>query len=143
MATTSPSPLTRDRVPLFPSAAAALAPAVPAAAAGWRRLTFTEQAQEQTEWCWDASSLSIHAYYDPDSTWTQCAFAGRKIGRTDCCAHPDSDVCTYQLRTLRVPPLKVVALWLHGDDDDLYIPWSPQAPASLRTSPTTGSGSTP
>jgi hypothetical protein len=31
---------------------------------------------------------------------------------------------TYDLRTLRVPPLKVVALWLHGDDD-LYIPLEP------------------
>jgi hypothetical protein len=32
---------------------------------------------------------------------------------------------TYELRTLRVPPLKVVALWLHADDDDLYIPLEP------------------
>jgi hypothetical protein len=31
---------------------------------------------------------------------------------------------TYELRTLRVPALKVVALWLHGHDD-LYIPLEP------------------
>src|SRR4051794_17342245 len=32
---------------------------------------------------------------------------------------------SYELRTLRVPALKVVALWLHGldaEEDDLYIP---------------------
>ena len=93
MATTSPSLLTSDRVPIFASGAAAVRRTAAAGVAGWRRLTVKEQSQQQTEWCWDASSLSIHAYYDPDSTWTQCAFAGRKIGRSDCCTHPGSDVC--------------------------------------------------
>src|SRR5512133_364469 len=40
-------------------------------------------------------------------------------------ALPQVQSGTYQLRTLRVPPLKVVALWLHADDDDLYIPLEP------------------
>jgi hypothetical protein len=44
MAATSPSLLTSDRVPLFPSGAAAFARAVPAAVSGWRRLTFTDAA---------------------------------------------------------------------------------------------------
>src|SRR3954469_22232346 len=115
MAATSPSLLTSDRVPLLPSRAAAIAPVAPAAVPGWRRLTFTEESQEQTEWCWDASSLSIHAYYDPDSTLTQCAFAGRKIGRSDCCAHPDSDVCNQ-------PNYPDEALALLGNFADLVGP---------------------
>jgi hypothetical protein len=44
-------------------------------------------------------------------------------------ALPQMQSGTYQLRTLRVPPLKVVALWLHpvddDDDEDLYIPLEP------------------
>jgi hypothetical protein len=50
-------------------------------------------------------------------------------------ALPQVQSGTYQLRTLRVPPLKVVALWLHpvdDDDDDLFIPLAP-----------TGAGLTP
>src|SRR4051794_11090591 len=93
MVTASPSLLIRDRVPLFPSGVATRAAEAPAGGGGWVRLALTEQHQQQTEWCWDASALSVHAYYDPDSTWTQCAFAGRKIGRTDCCSHPGGDAC--------------------------------------------------
>ena len=68
---------------------------VPAGPVGgaWQRLAVTEQHQQQTEWCWDATTVSIHGFYDPDSTWTQCQFANAKLGRTDCCTNGSSNAC--------------------------------------------------
>ena len=44
-------------------------------------------------------------------------------------AHPSVEEATFELRTLRVPALGLVALWLHSPDtDDLFVPLEP-APA--------------
>jgi hypothetical protein len=44
----------------------------------WHRLDFTMQHQQQTNWCWAAVSTSVALFYDPVSTWTQCAVASAK-----------------------------------------------------------------
>jgi hypothetical protein len=49
------------------------------------RLNFTMQTQTESNWCWAATSASIAQYYDPATTWTQCAVANGELGRNDCC----------------------------------------------------------
>ena len=63
-----------------------------AAAAGWRRITLAMLRQEQTNWCWCATTLSVHRYYVPASATKQCEAANRILARNDACvnpAHPD------------------------------------------------------
>lgn len=50
-----------------------------------QKLVFTMQQQTQQMWCWDAASVSIAAYYNANSAWTQCTLANTVFGRNDCC----------------------------------------------------------
>lgn len=59
----------------------------------WQRLDFTMQPQQQTNWCWAAVATSVALFYDPSSTWTQCAVVNAELGRTDCCTHGSSAAC--------------------------------------------------
>jgi hypothetical protein len=43
------------------------------------------QTQQQANWCWAATSVSVAQYYDAATTWTQCAVANGELGRSDCC----------------------------------------------------------
>jgi hypothetical protein len=56
-------------------------------------LTFTMQAQQQSNWCWAAVSTSISHFYDSTSSWTQCDVANTQLGRTDCCGAGASGAC--------------------------------------------------
>jgi hypothetical protein len=56
-------------------------------------LRFTMQRQEQDNWCWAATSVSIAKFYDPSSNWTQCAMANGQLGRNDCCGAGASGPC--------------------------------------------------
>lgn len=58
-----------------------------------RTLAFVEQHQEQTEWCWSATTVSITLFYDPASAWTQCSLVNRAFAQTTCCAQGDSAAC--------------------------------------------------
>jgi hypothetical protein len=51
------------------------------------------QHQQQTNWCWAAVATSIALFYDPASTWTQCAVANGELGRNDCCGTGASGPC--------------------------------------------------
>lgn len=53
-----------------------------------QNVAFTMQHQEQTNWCWDAATVSIAHYYDPASAWTQCSLANAELSRNDCCVAP-------------------------------------------------------
>ena len=59
----------------------------------WDRLAFQMQHQQQSNWCWAATSTSVALFYDPSSTWTQCAVADGELGRTDCCGVGASGPC--------------------------------------------------
>jgi Papain-like cysteine protease AvrRpt2 len=50
-----------------------------------QRLNFVMEHQEQTLWCWDAASVSVAKFYNPNSAWTQCSLANAELGRNDCC----------------------------------------------------------
>jgi hypothetical protein len=56
-------------------------------------LPFTMQRQAQSEWCWAANSVSIAAFYDPKSPWTQCALVCDQLGQKDCCTDGSSAAC--------------------------------------------------
>jgi hypothetical protein len=59
----------------------------------WRRLNFTMQTQQQTQWCWAAVSASVSAFFDATTGWTQCAIVNAELGRTDCCTNGSSTNC--------------------------------------------------
>jgi hypothetical protein len=59
----------------------------------WRRLAFTMQPQQQTQWCWAAVSTSVSLYYDSSSTWTQCTVANAELGQTTCCQNGSTAAC--------------------------------------------------
>ncbi|MBW8804287.1 MAG: hypothetical protein JF587_10590 [Catenulisporales bacterium] len=52
---------------------------------GDQNIAFVMQHQEQTNWCWDAATVSVAKYYEPASTWTQCGLANITFTRNDCC----------------------------------------------------------
>src|SRR5918911_1240122 len=58
-----------------------------------RLLPFNMQPQQQTNWCWAATSTSVDHYYDPGSGWTQCGVADGELGRTDCCGAGAAGPC--------------------------------------------------
>ncbi len=59
----------------------------------WTRVDFTMQHQCQTEWCWAATSVSVSAYYDPQTSWTQCTMVNAEKGLSICCEDGSSDAC--------------------------------------------------
>jgi len=56
-------------------------------------LAFTMQHQQQSNWCWAATSTSVAHYYDASSTWTQCQVANSQTGRADCCGTGAGTAC--------------------------------------------------
>jgi hypothetical protein len=58
-----------------------------------RHLPLTEQHQEQTEWCWAATTVSITKFLDSSSTWTQCELVNKAFGQTTCCTDGSSTAC--------------------------------------------------
>jgi hypothetical protein len=57
-------------------------------AATWSRLDFAMLQQEQSNWCWCATSLSVRRYYDPTTSLSQCQAANTILPRTDACTDP-------------------------------------------------------
>ena len=58
-----------------------------------RNLGFSVQRQMHSNWCWVAVATSVARYYNPESKWTQCAVANRKLGRRDCCGNGVNGKC--------------------------------------------------
>lgn len=59
----------------------------------FRVIPFQEQPQQQSEWCWSASTVSITRFYDPASTWAQCALVNEQFTLTTCCTNGSSPDC--------------------------------------------------
>jgi hypothetical protein len=59
----------------------------------WTRLNFDMQHQQQTNWCWSATTVSINAYFKPTTDWTQCKLVNAEFGRTDCCNNGSNVNC--------------------------------------------------
>ena len=56
-------------------------------------LTFDEQDQQQSEWCWAATTVSITEFYNPSSSWTQCTLVNKAFKRKDCCNNAGGKNC--------------------------------------------------
>jgi len=52
--------------------------------AGSRSLPFNMQIQQESNWCWAATTSSVSAFYDPSSGWTQCNVATACLGQSCC-----------------------------------------------------------
>jgi hypothetical protein len=59
----------------------------------WVRLNFTMQDQRQRLWCWAATTVSVAAFYDPRSEWTQCELVNAVKGLTTCCEDGTTSEC--------------------------------------------------
>ena len=57
----------------------------------WHRLGFAVQAQQQSNWCWCAVTVSIANFYG--DSLTQCGFANTELGFSDCCGVGGSGHC--------------------------------------------------
>jgi hypothetical protein len=68
----------------------------------WARLEFTMQPQEQTNWCWAATSVSVAAHYDRNSHWSQCRMVNAEKRLEVCCREGASEACN-QPNTLDGP----------------------------------------
>ncbi|MDP9865780.1 MULTISPECIES: papain-like cysteine protease family protein [Streptosporangium] len=56
-----------------------------------QRLDFAMQYQEQTYWCWSATAVSVAAFFNPATTWTQCSMVNAEFGLNTCCGPAASD----------------------------------------------------
>ncbi len=57
-------------------------------APGSRNLNLSEQPQQESEWCWIATSVSITLFYEPRRILTQCQLASQAVGISTCCTAP-------------------------------------------------------
>jgi len=89
-------------------------------AAVWSRLDFNMLHQEQSNWCWCATSLSVHRYYDPTSPFSQCQAANLILPSTAACTSPTSaavnkpwylDDALSDLGNLREPVVNGTVTW--------------------------------
>jgi hypothetical protein len=83
-------------------------------APGWTRLAFAMQHQCQSEWCWAATTVSVSAFYDPHTSWTQCGLVNAEKGLTTCCSNGSSDDCNMPHRLDR--SLKRASVLDHKQD---------------------------
>jgi hypothetical protein len=51
----------------------------------WSRLQFEMQHQQETYWCWAATSVSVSRFYESRSDWTQCGMANAELKQRTCC----------------------------------------------------------
>lgn len=54
----------------------------------WVRLDTDIPLQEQTNWCWAATSLGIHRYYERENQTTQCQAVNMILPVTNACTNP-------------------------------------------------------
>ncbi|MFI8519616.1 papain-like cysteine protease family protein [Streptomyces sp. NPDC085481] len=54
---------------------------------------FAMQRQQQSQWCWAATSVSVDAFYNPASGWIQCLLVDDIFGTTTCCANGSTAAC--------------------------------------------------
>lgn len=70
-------------------ATAAMGGAPPSAAT----LPFSQQTQQQDQWCWAAVTVSVSLFYNATSGWSQCSLVNAEFSRGDCCWNGSSSTC--------------------------------------------------
>lgn len=56
-------------------------------------LGLNEQHQQQDNWCWPATTVSISLFYNPASPWTQCTLVNKAFDQTSCRTNGSSSAC--------------------------------------------------
>jgi papain like cysteine protease AvrRpt2 len=56
-------------------------------------LPFSQQRQQQDQWCWAAVTVSVSLFYDAGTGWTQCSLVNAELSRVDCCSNGSSSAC--------------------------------------------------
>lgn len=54
---------------------------------------FSMHQQEQTQWCWAATSVSVSHFYNVASPWIQCILVDDEFGSTNCCEDGSTPAC--------------------------------------------------
>jgi hypothetical protein len=54
---------------------------------------FSMHHQEQTNWCWAATAVSVSHFYDAASPWIQCLLADDEFGSMNCCDDGSTAAC--------------------------------------------------
>lgn len=54
---------------------------------------FLMHRQEQTSWCWAATSVSVSHFYDSASPWIQCILVDDEFGTLNCCEYGSISAC--------------------------------------------------
>jgi hypothetical protein len=54
---------------------------------------FVMQPQEQNQWCWVATAVSVGAHYEPSLAWDQCVWVDDQFGTDDCCVAASQPHC--------------------------------------------------
>lgn len=62
-------------------------PSVPPIGGAPSGLSFTMEAQQQSNWCWAATTASVSKFFMATSTWSQCNVAGSCLS-LNCCGNP-------------------------------------------------------
>ena len=61
---------------------------------------FTLQHQEQTLWCWAATTVSVAGFYNVNTFWkTQCRLVNEILKQTTCCENGSSAQCNHTSST--------------------------------------------
>ena len=60
-----------------------------------RYLELSEQHQQETNWCWAATTVSISLFYNASSAWTQCSLVNKYSNLTTCCQDGSSTACNH------------------------------------------------
>lgn len=95
-----------------------------ARATGWRFLVEEEREPVAAAEVHDETGATVPAQVT-EGQFVRSTAAGLRAAE----AHPAVGEATFELRTLRVPALNLVALWLHSAEaEDLFVPLEP-APA--------------
>jgi Papain-like cysteine protease AvrRpt2 len=79
--------------PLSVDIADELLAGAPPGGAPWKRLEFTVQRQEQSQWCWAAVSVSIADFYERPTNWTQCRLVCDMRQISGCCEDGSTPDC--------------------------------------------------
>lgn len=86
------SPITLSPVPQL-LRSASTSPNLGGVPTAWS-LGVNMQPQVQTNWCWAATSSSVHRFYqNASSAWSQCDVANAELTQTACCVNGSTPQC--------------------------------------------------
>jgi len=59
-------------------------------------LSFLMQHQQQDQWCWSATSVSVNLFFQRSGKWQQCTLVNNAFKQSTCCNDGSSSKCNQQ-----------------------------------------------